>query len=234
LTVGNTKTLSLTLDVASVSNTVNVEATADIVNRADTSNSISINQKAIEDLPIRARNFTEFVQLSPNTAQQSNRYGIVVNGQRSINNNISIDGVDFNDPLQGGPRGGGPNESAFFFPQLAVREFQMVLNGASAEVGRTNAGYLNVGTKSGSNGFHGAGFYQNRNGAMTSPDAFGNDTSSNSQNQFGGSLGGPIRRDRMFFFAAVEKNMVNVPYTVKFDKPSGNVTVPPDIAAQEG
>jgi len=77
--------------------------------------------------------------LAPNTTQEGSRFGIVVNGQRSINSNISIDGVDFNDPLQGGPRGGGPKESAFFFPQLAVREFQMVLNGASAEVGRTNA-----------------------------------------------------------------------------------------------
>ena len=165
--------------------------------------------RAIEDLPIRGRNFTEFVQLSPNVTQEGSRFGIVVNGQRSINSNISIDGVDFNDPLQGGPRGGGPNESAFFFPQLAVREFQMVLNGASAEVGRTNAGYLNVVTKSGTNALSRRGFYENRNGAMTSPDAFGNDSSSNSQHQFGGSLGGPIQKDKLFFFGAVEKNLVN-------------------------
>src|SRR5262249_18278703 len=153
LTVGDTKSISVTLQVASVNATVTVEATADIVNRADPSNSININSKAIEDLPIRGRNFTEFAQLSPNVTQESNRYGLVVNGQRSINANIALDGVDFNDPLQGGPRGGGANESAFFFPQLAIREFQLVLNGASAEVGRTNSGYLNVVTKSGSNDF---------------------------------------------------------------------------------
>src|SRR5438093_6967208 len=63
LAVGNTKTLSLTLQVPSVSTTVNIEAAADIVNRSDASNSISINSRAIEDLPIRGRNFTEFVQL---------------------------------------------------------------------------------------------------------------------------------------------------------------------------
>jgi hypothetical protein len=118
LAVGNTKTLSLTLQVASVSTTVNIEAALDIVNRSDASNSISINSRAIEDLPIRGRNFTEFVQLSPNVTHESNRFGIVVNGQRSINSNISIDGVDFNDPLQGGPRGGGPKESAFFSRSL--------------------------------------------------------------------------------------------------------------------
>src|SRR5204863_3107738 len=103
--------------------------------------------------------------------------------------------------------------------QLAVREFQMVLNGASAEVGRTNAGYLNVVTKSGTNEYHGAGFYQNRNGSMTSPDALGNDSSANSQHQFGGALGGPIAKSKLFFFGALEKNLVSIPYTVKFDKP---------------
>ncbi len=234
LVVGETKSVNLTLQVAALNAEVTVIAETQIVNLTDASNSININARAIQDLPIRGRNFTEFVQLSPNVTQEGSRFGIVVNGQRSINSNIAIDGVDFNDPLQGGPRGGGPNESAFFFPQLAVREFQIVLNGASAEVGRTNSGYLNVVTKSGTNAYHGAGFYQNRNGAMTSPDAFGNDSSSNSQHQFGGSLGGPIMRDKLFFFGAVEKNLVSIPYTVKFDPPTGNVVVPQSILAQQG
>src|SRR5262249_30120148 len=181
LSVGETKTLNLSLQISSVSTEVVVVGDAQIVNQSDAANTISIDSRAIEDLPIRGRNFTEFMQLAPNVTQEGNRFGIVVNGQRSINSNIAVDGVDFNDPLQGGPRGGGPKESAFFFPQVVVREFQVVLNGASAEVGRTNAGYMNVVTKSGTNSFHGEGLYQNRNGSMTSPDAFGNDSSSNSQ-----------------------------------------------------
>ncbi len=234
LTVGVTKSISITLQVAAASAEVTVVTDSQIVNLTDPANSISIDSRAIEDLPIRGRNFTEFAQLAPNVTQEGSRFGLVVNGQRSINANIAIDGVDFNDPLQGGPRGGGPNESAFFFPQLAVREFQMVLNGASAEVGRTNSGYLNVVTKSGTNDFHGAGFYQNRNGAMTSPDAFGNDSSSNSQHQFGGSIGGPIQQEKLFFFAAVEKNIVSIPYTVKFDRPTGSVVIPANILSQQG
>src|SRR5258708_3534845 len=166
--------------------------------------------------------------------QEQNRFGIVVNGQRSRLVNISLDGMDFSDPLQGGQRGGGANQSAYFFPQLAVREFQVIRDGASSEVGRTNSGYVNVVTKSGTNNYHGEGFYNNRNGSLTSPDAFGYDSSANSQNQFGGAMGGPVQKDRLFFFAAVEKNLVTIPYTVKFNAPSGNVPIPADITSQQG
>lgn len=234
LLVGETKSVSIALQLAAVRTQVTVEASAPVVDQNATNNSVTINQRSIEDLPIRGRNFIEFVQLTPNVTQEQNRYGIVVNGQRSINANISLDGVDFNDSLQGGQRGGGPNESEYFFPQLAVREFQVVRDGASAEVGRTNSAYVNVVTKSGTNNVHGEGFYANRNGALTSPDAFGNDSSSNAQNQFGGSLGGPIRKEKLFFFGAVEKNLVTIPYTVKFNPPAGNVAVPQNILSQQG
>ena len=234
LTVGETRTVNISLQIASSSSQVTVESSADIVNQVDPSNSVSINQRAVEQLPIRGRNFTDFIQLTPNVMQEANRTGIVVNGQRSINSNISIDGVDFNDSLQGGQRGGGPKESVYFFPQVAVREFQVVRNGASAEVGRTNSGYVNVVTKSGTNSYHGESFYANRNGHLTSPDAFGNDSSSNAQHQFGGAVGGPIQKDKLFFFAALEKNIVTIPYTVKFDTPSGGATIPADILALQG
>src|SRR6476646_980707 len=174
LTVGETKTVNITLQVSSVSTQVIVQEQAQIVNEADVSNGTSLNERAIEDLPIRGRNFAQFMQLTPNSMQEQNRFGIVVNGQRSHLVNISLDGVDFSDPLQGGQRGGGANQSEYFFPQIAVREFQVVRDGASAEVGRTNSGYVNVVTKSGTNTLHGEGFYNNRNGSMTSIDAFGN------------------------------------------------------------
>lgn len=234
LRVGETRTVNVSLTVASANAQITVQEALGVVNEDDTQNSVSIGQRAIQDLPIRGRNFVEFVQLTPNIMQEGNRYGMVVNGQRSINSNISVDGVDFNDSLQGGQRGGGANESAYFFPQLAVREFQVVASGVSAEVGRTNAGYVNVVTKSGTNGLHGEGFYANRNGKMTSPDAFGNDSSNNSQHQLGGSAGGAIRKDKVFYFGAVEKNLLTIPYTVKFNTPTGNVTVPQEILSQQG
>ena len=75
----------------------------------------------MQDLPVRGRNFTEFVSLTTTVVQEGDRNGLVISGQRSINSNVAIDGADFNDALQGNQRGG--NESVFFFPQTAVREF---------------------------------------------------------------------------------------------------------------
>ena len=234
LPVGETRSVNLGLQLATANTQITVLENFTVVNTEDTHNAVVIGSRAIRDLPIRGRNFQEFAQLTPNVTQEGNRYGLVVNGQRSINANISVDGVDFNDSLQGGSRGGGPNESAYFFPQLAVREFQVIASGVSAEVGRTNSGYVNVVTKSGGNQTHGEGFYANRNGKFTSPDAYGNDSSSNAQHQLGASLGGAIKHDKMFYFAAVEKNIVTIPYTVKFNPPTGNVVIPQSILDQQG
>jgi len=193
--------------------------------------SSSISQRSIDTLPVRGRNFVEFVVLTPGVMQESDRSGIVVAGQRSINSNIAIDGADFNDALQGNQRGG--NQATFFFPQSAIREFQVVRSGASAEVGRTNAGFVNAVTKSGTNEIHGDAFYFNRNRRLTSPDAFGRKLD-NRQNQFGGSVGGAIRKDKAFYFAALEQNLLRVPFVVQFQQQPANVVVPAELRALEG
>jgi hypothetical protein len=163
--------------------------------------------------------------------QESDRQGLVIAGQRSNNSNVAIDGADFNDSLQGNQRGG--NEAVFFFPQTAIREFQVVRSGATAEVGRTNAGFVNAVTKSGTNDFHGETFYFNRNRAFTSPDAFGNKLD-NQQNQFGGSAGGPIARDKAFFFFGIEQNFLRIPFVVRFLPPPSGIAVPANLAALQG
>ncbi|MCS7081076.1 MAG: carboxypeptidase regulatory-like domain-containing protein [Chloracidobacterium sp.] len=230
LTVGNTESVDLKLEVAGVSEIIEVTADQGVVDVQESATGLNISERAIRDLPIRGRNFAEFFQLQPGIMQEQDRSGLVVAGQRSINSNVAVDGADFNDPLQGNQRGG--NEAVFFFPQSAVREFQVVRAGASAEIGRTNAGFLNVVTKSGTNEFHGEAFYFNRNRFLTSPDAFGRDLD-NLQNQFGGSVGGPIKRDRVFFFAAAEQNFLRVPFVVSFNVPTGQ-TLPQVLRDLEG
>ncbi len=230
LKVGESTPVSILLNPATVSVQVNVVGDTDTIEGKTQSTGNIISQRLVQDLPIRGRNFTEFVQLSPAIVQESDRNGLVIAGQRSINSNVAIDGADFNDALQGNQRGG--NEVVFFFPQTAVREFQVVRSGANAEVGRTNAGFVNVVTKSGGNNIRGEGFYFNRNDRLTSPDAFGRDLK-NAQNQFGGSIGGPIEKDKAFFFLGIEQNFLRVPFVVQFQNVPG-VALPGNISALQG
>src|SRR5207247_9380452 len=109
-------------------------------------------------------------------------------------------------------------------------EFQVVRSGATAEIGRTNSGFVNVVTKSGSNEVHGEAFYYDREKALTSPDAFDRRLN-NQQSQFGGSLGGPLKQDRAFFFGAAEQSLLKVPYVVQFDAQAPNAVVATNLLA---
>lgn len=231
LRVGEATPVDLFLRPAAVSERVEVIAGGETIDTETSSTGTTITPRLVQDLPIRGRNFTEFVQLTPAVVQEADRSGLVISGQRSINSNVAVDGADFNDALQGNQRGG--NESVFFFPQTAVREFQVVRSGANAEVGRTSAGFVNVVTKSGTNNFNGEAFYFNRNRRLTSPNAFGRSLD-NAQNQFGGSLGGPIARDRAFFFFGIEQNYLRVPFVVEFQPVASSITVPADVLALTG
>jgi len=230
LNVGETSSVNIVLSPQNVAATVNVTDSGELINTEEASTGGSIDQRSINDLPTRGRNYTEFVQLTPAVVQEGDRSGLVISGQRSINGNVAIDGADFNDSLQGGQRGG--SEAVFFFPQTAIREFQVVRSGATAEVGRTNAGFVNAVTKSGTNEFRGEIFYFNRNDKLTSPDAFEND-GDNQQNQFGGSIGGPIKKDKAFFFFGIEQNLLKIPFFVDFVAPTG-VTLPTSLTSLEG
>lgn len=230
LQVGETTPLDILLRPATVTAQVDISADSEVIDTQTGATGAVITPRLVADLPVRGRNFTEFVQLTPAVVQESDRSGLVIAGQRSINSNVAVDGADFNDALQGNQRGG--NEQVFFFPQTAVREFQVLRSGANAEVGRTNAGFVNVVTKSGTNDFRGEVFYFNRNRHLTSPDAFGQKLN-NAQNQFGGSIGGAIKKDRAFFFLALEQNYLRVPFVVQFQTVPG-VALTPVIAAQQG
>src|SRR5262245_16292061 len=231
LRVGEATTVDFTLKPATLNEEVIVTPDPEVLDREENATSSTIPSRSIQDLPARGRNFSEYVLLTPAVMQESDRQGLVIAGQRSINSNIAADGADFNDTFKGNQRGG--NESVFFFPQTAIREFQVVRSGATAEVGRTSAGFVNAVTKSGTNEFHGETFYFNRNRRLTSPDAFGNKLN-NKQNQFGGSVGGPLKRDRAFFFFGIEQNYLRIPFLVRFLPPPSGTPVPANLAALQG
>jgi len=231
LQVGQATTVDFNLNPATLNEEVTVTPDPEVLDREENATSSTITNRSVQDLPARGRNFSEYVLLTPAVMQESDRQGLVIAGQRSINSNVSVDGADFNDSLQGNQRGG--NEAVFFFPQTAIREFQVVRSGATAEIGRTNAGFVNAVTKSGTNDFHGEAFFFNRNRALTSPDAFGNKLN-NKQNQFGGSIGGPIKQDRAFFFFGIEQNFLQIPFVVKFLPPPSGIAVPANLQALQG
>lgn len=241
--VGRTTDANFKLGVGDVSAVVEVSAEGV---QATTSNFDALqDQTAIDNLPINGRRFQDFVTLTPSAQVDPSRGQISLSGQRGINTNVNVDGVDYNQPFFGGIRGGERSNSAFTIPQESIREFQVVAAGYTAEFGRSTGGIVNAVTKSGTNSFRGSLFYLirpeqlARGNAYTdaldqqSLNALGIDASlAPTQQQFGGSIGGPILKDKLFFFGAYEQQVFSAPRQVLFTAIPGAFT--PNAAQTEG
>jgi hypothetical protein len=208
--VGQTLTLKVEMKIGGGVTTVDVSAEGVVVETGRTELSTRIDERSVENLPINRRDFSRFALLTPGVSIVQGPDGdeISINGQKGIQNNISIDGADANNPFFGEQRGG--QRPAFTISLESVKEFQVVPVGASAEFGRSSGGFINVVTKSGTNEFSGAAFLFFRNQSLSSqnPDAVeaGLPTEDFRNYQFGGNVGGPIKKDRAFFFVAYERN----------------------------
>ncbi len=237
LNVGASVEVNVRMGVAAVSQGVTVTAHGPTVegntlppaiNKQAPEVSNTLAGLTVTYLPNRDRDFSQFGQLAAGVQPTLVNSGLVVDGQRPNSLAVAVDGADFSDPLQGGQRGAG--DGSFFFPQTIVREFQIVHAGVSAEVGGTNAGFINIATKEGSNKYRGEAFYIGRPSALTSPDTFGHSLD-NTQNEFGGSIGGPIRKNRAFFYVGMEQDYLDVPYWTQFEAQAPGVTVPSSLTA---
>lgn len=210
LSVGQTLTLKIDLKIGGAVETVNVTAEGVGVETSRTELNTLINERSVENLPINRRDFSKFVQLTPGVSIVQGPDGdeITINGQKGIQNNFSIDGADANNPFFGEQRGG--QRPAFTISLESIKEFQVIPVGASAEFGRSSGGFINAVTKSGTNEFSGSAFvfFRNQNLSGQNPDAVeANLPTEDFRNyQFGGNVGGPIKKDRAFFFAAYERN----------------------------
>lgn len=182
-------------------------------------------------LPTRDRDFAQFGQLGAGVSEDASGSGVIIAGQRSSATLTQVDGVSFNDPLHGGRRGAG--DGTFFLPQTVVREFQIIRSGVTADVGGTNSGLVNVATKEGSNKLHGEAFYTMRPSWATTDDAFGNHPQ-NWQNTFGGSFGGPIRHDKVFYYLGLEQDLLQAPYFTEFEPQSQGTVVPATLSDLQG
>ncbi len=216
VTVGSSMTVDLRLGVAGVAEAVTVESSAGLVETTSTTHSTTLNLNSIANLPINGRRFQDFVSLTPTAQVDVSRGQISLAGQRGINANISVDGADYNQPFFGGIRGGERSNFAFTIPQESIQEFQVVASGYTAEFGRSSGGIVNAVTKSGTNRYQGSAFFVDRDKGLATKNVF-NQNAAPTQKQFGGSFGGPLQKDRIFFFAAYEQQKVTDPRAVLFD-----------------
>ena len=217
LVLGRTTTLDITLHPAGVSAEVTVTDRPPALDTTSTSSTTSIDPERIEELPVNSRNYLQFTLLAPGVAPSSQQAssggsgatqagpladsGFTFGGLRPRSNTISIDGLDNTDETIGATR-------VALSPEI-VREFQIINNGLSAEFGGAAGGAINVVTKTGSNDWHGDVFTFLQNERVNAREPF-SDPPPASRLRFrrfqpGGALGGPLMRDRLFFYAAAEQ-----------------------------
>ncbi|HEY6348722.1 MAG TPA: TonB-dependent receptor [Candidatus Angelobacter sp.] len=209
--IGRTGTQNFALSPGAVSETVEVTATAPLVDQAKTDVSTNITPSQIQDLPLIGRDIADLAYLAPGVKAADsydptkNRYAILsVNGDGGRNVNVTVNGVDNKDNTVGGP--------VMQLPAEAVQEFSVSTQRFSAVNGRSSGAAINVITKSGSNAYHGSAFAFFRDQAFNADQqiANGDGTSSPanppySRQWFGGSIGGPIKKDKLFAFFAMER-----------------------------
>src|SRR6266849_2075714 len=214
LQVGATTTQNFTLKPGSMSETIEVTSAPALVDQQKMDVSTNITPQQIQELPLIGRDIADLAYLSPGVKSADsydptkNRYSILsVNGQGGRNVNVTVNGVDNKDNTVGGP--------VMQLPAEAVQEFQISTQRFSAVNGRSEGAAINVITKSGTNGYHGSafGFFRDQalNAAQKVPDPgnttnpFSYVTPTYSRQWFGGSIGGPIKKDKLFAFFAIER-----------------------------
>ena len=232
LTVGAQQLLNVTMKVGQVSEKVQVTGEAPAVQLATSVISGVVSQTAVVELPLNGRDWTQLATLQPGVASvgsiQANPatndrsirgYGVQmsISGSRPQQNNYRIDGVSVNDYSNGGP---GSMEGSTLGVD-AVQEFSVLTSNYSAEYGRTSGGVVNAITRSGTNQFHGDAYEFLRNSALDARNYFdGAKIPAFRRNQFGGSFGGPIRKDHTFFFGDYEGLRESKGITTLADVPS--------------
>jgi hypothetical protein len=217
----------VSLNVASVATDVSVSTDREVLEAARTQIAGTVPQAEIRDLPVNGRNFLDAALLVPGvspTNTASNQLfaetsavpgqGLSMNSQRNFSNSFIVDGLSANDDAAG--------LSGIFYGYDVVNEFQVVTSGGQAEFGRALGGYVNVITKSGTNSLHGDMYGYFRNQRFNAANPIAHRQLPVTQAQYGATLGGPIVRDRTFYFGNFEQRILNQ---------SGLITISPENVA---
>ncbi|MEY2413696.1 MAG: hypothetical protein QOD84_2302 [Acidobacteriaceae bacterium] len=238
ITVGTRAIIHPQLSVGRVETSVSVNASTPLVDTAESSLGTVVDQQSINSLPLNGRNFTDFALLTPGATTDGDFGMISFNGVAGNFNNYTVDG--------------GNNNNAFFAQQIGrtipfqfsedvIREFQVTSTGFEAEFGQSGGGLVNTVTKSGTNDVHGDAYYYILDSSTSANDKINEQQGiakpQNRRQQFGGTVGGPLVHDRLFYLGNYEGQRRNEPLTVN-DGPALNGLPPdffannPDVAAQ--
>jgi len=232
LLVGGVSVVQLRLAPAALTQTVTVTATPVLVETQSGEISSVVTQRAIEGLPLNGRRFTDLALLSPDVKQDprgltSDSNGdLSVGGVRGFQNTFLVDGMDNNNSFFAQAR--GRYRAPYQFSNEVIQEFRVSKNSYSAELGRSGGAVFNVATKSGTNQWHGSGFYYLRDRSFDAQQSYADSKPNDRQQQLGGSFGGPIRKDRIFLYAGFDQHLLTVPSIVQFG--GGTSTVVPQPA----
>ena len=203
LSIGDTRQLDITLEIGAVTEVIEVEASAPLLQTSEAAAGTVIENRQIVDLPLNGRDYLQLAVISSGTVM-SRGQGVSIGGQRGTEVNFVIDGMDNNNQSiasQG-------NQKEAVKPSIdAISEFKVITNGFAAEYGRTSAGIVSLSIKSGTNDLHGTGFGFFRDESMDARNFFapaGQDKPAFARRQYGFAVGGPIKRNRAFLFGDME------------------------------
>jgi len=223
--VGNTTLLDFKLQVSTSGETVTVVGTTPLLRPTESSTSTVLQRSFFSELPLNGRKYTNFTLLTPNTSSDGDTGLVSIAGQQggedsgyangNGNTSFTVDGTNatsnyFGDIL-------GRYRIPYLYGENAIQEFQVAVSPYSSIYGG-GEGFVNTVTRSGTNAFHGQAFYYNRNSAFEANDAIskanGYPKPYDNLQQFGGGVGGPILRDRLWFFVDYEQQLENDPISV--------------------
>ena len=236
VSIGQTLSLRVVMSVGGVTETVTVTGATPIIETSRTQVSSTVGETAVQNLPVNGRNFIDFALLTPGVTKDTRTGDISFAGQRGTLNSLVVDGADNNNTFFGQTAGRtGSGRAPYQFSQDAVKEFQVNSNSFAAEYGRAGGAVINVVTKSGTNELHGSvfEFFRDKSlNALNAVNKLNNQPKSPYRfNQFGGTLGGPLRRNRDFFFANYDGQRNTTPNAVVLNLPAN---VPADPATTAG
>jgi len=231
--VGGDAELEFRLTVAGAQESVTVTSEPGLVDTKSSAVSTLLDERALADIPLDGRRFSDLALFSPGVTQDPRSLTSATNGDlsfggiRGFQNSFLVDGGDYNNAFFAQAR--GRYRAPYQFSTEVVQEFRVSSNSYGAELGRSGGAVVNVVTKSGSNHVHGTAFYFFRDSSMGAANPFLAFKPHNRQQQMGGTIGGPLKRNKVFFFAGFDQHIFHVPNVVEFLNGSSQVVPLPGL-----